>query len=433
MDIKLTTKQAEYVREAHHRWNFAIGAVRSGKSHLAVQFTVPDRLLAGRGRKGLNLILGATKENIERNVLSPMRDIWGERVVGDINTRNWCDVMGEKVYCIGAENVRQVSKLRGSEIKFCYCDEICDINSEVFEMLKSRLSLPYSECHAAANPASPTHFVKRFIDTPGVDLFCQHYTIYDNPFLPESYVRGLEAEYAGTVYYDRYILGLWAKAEGLVYPMYREALEPTWRPAVSISRPRTVVSVDYGTQNAFAALKWRRDAEGVWHAIDEYRYSGREEGHQKTDEDYVADLVEFCRDSFVESEEDGIVPGAEVQVIVDPSATSFIAALRRTRLFRIRRADNDVARGIQDTAVCLQRGTVRISEDTCPWTVREFAGYVWDDCDWADRPIKVDDHCMDALRYFVRTMRLCRGLDHGYESVVDKLGQEDMGPRRFIL
>lgn len=416
--IELTTKQAEYVREAHRRWNFAIGAVRSGKSHLAVQYTIPDRLIRNHGRKGLNLIIGATRENIERNVLSPMRDILGSRVVGEINTRNWCDIVGEKVYCIGAESVRQVSKLRGSEIKFCYCDEICDIHPEVFEMLKSRLSLAYSECHAAANPASPTHFVKRFMDTPGIDIFSQHYTVYDNPFLPESYVRGLEAEYAGTVYYDRYILGLWAKAEGLVYPMYRDALEPTYAPQRG---DPYMVSVDYGTQNAFAALKWRRDAEGVWHAVDEYRYSGREEGHQKTDEDYVQDLAAFCLDAPDKE---------EIRVIVDPSATSFRASLRR-RGFRVRGADNDVARGLQDTAVCLQRGRVRVSEERCPWTVREFAGYVWDDCDYADRPIKVDDHCMDALRYFVRTNRLCRPLEGGYESVVDSMGQEDSRPRRF--
>ena len=196
MEVRLTEKQAEYVREAHHRWNLATGAVRSGKSHLAVQSTIPDRLIEMHGRKGLALILGATKENIERNVLTPMRDIWGDRFVGDINARNWCQIFGERVYCIGAENAGQVSKLRGSEIKFAYCDEICDIHPEVFEMLKSRLSLAYSECHGACNPAGPNHWLKQFIDKgetdPGIDMFCQRYTIDDNPFLaayPVDYVN----------------------------------------------------------------------------------------------------------------------------------------------------------------------------------------------------------------------------------------------------
>ena len=176
-ELLLTEKQAEYVREAHHRWNLAIGAVRSGKSHLAVRYTIPRGLRERHNRRGLNLIVGATKENIERNVLEPMRDMWGQALVGDINSRNWATLFGEKVYCIGGENVKQVNRIRGSEIKFCYVDEVCDVHPQVFEMLKSRLSLPYSECHAACNPAGPTHFVKRFIDQadedPDIDLWHQ--------------------------------------------------------------------------------------------------------------------------------------------------------------------------------------------------------------------------------------------------------------------
>lgn len=77
MEISLTPKQAEYIREANSRWNIACGAVRSGKSHLAVQLLIPDNIMQRRGLKGLNMIFGATRENIERNVLAPMRDLWG--------------------------------------------------------------------------------------------------------------------------------------------------------------------------------------------------------------------------------------------------------------------------------------------------------------------------------------------------------------------
>lgn len=409
-EIVLTGKQAEYAREAHHRWNFAVGAVRSGKSHMAIQYTIPRCLRAGHNRRGLNLILGATKENVERNVLEPMRDMWSQALVGDINSRNWATVFGEKVYCIGGENVKQVNRIRGSEIKFCYVDEVCDVHPQVFEMLKSRLSLPYSECHAACNPAGPTHFVKRFLDQgdadPDIDLWHQEYAIWDNPFLPDSYVRALEAEYRGTVYYDRYILGRWVKAEGLVYPMWEQALEDPWEGVPA----EECVSVDYGTQNAFAAIRWARDGDGVWHAVREFYYSGRAEGHQKTDEDYCRDLLQLC---------EGMDRPAEV--IVDPSATSFIAALRRSlngdehRLFRVRHARNEVEDGIRDTATCLQTGRVRVSREL-PNLAREFAGYVWDESEQCDRPVKVDDHLMDALRYMVRTKRANRPQEAAYGS-----------------
>ena len=434
-EIRLTSKQAEYVREAHHRWNFAVGAVRSGKSHLAVRYTIPRCLRAGHNRRGLNLILGATKENVERNVLEPMRDMWGQALVGDINSRNWATVFGEKVYCIGGENVKQVNRIRGSEIKFCYVDEVCDVHPQVFEMLKSRLSLPYSECHAACNPAGPTHFVKRFLDQgdadPDIDLWHQEYAIWDNPFLPDSYVRALEAEYRGTVYYDRYILGRWVKAEGLVYPMWEQALEDTCEYTLADGTPDPgltyCVSVDYGTQNAFAALLWVRTPDGTWHAVREFYYSGRREGHQRTDEDYCRDLASLC---------EGLPRPAEV--IVDPSATSFITALRRAlngdghQLFRVRHARNEVADGIRDTATCLQTGRVRISREL-PCLAREFAGYVWDDSEQYDRPVKADDHLMDALRYMVRTKRAHRPQGAAYESPFESAPDRALDLARRVI
>lgn len=403
--IELTPKQAEYVREAHHRWNFAVGAVRSGKSHLAVQYTIPNCLRERHGERGINLILGASKENIERNVLTPMRDIWGNNMVSDINSRNWATMFGEKVYCIGAENVRQVSKLRGSEVKFCYCDEIVDINKEVFEMLKSRLSLPYSICHAAANPSYPTHFVKEFIDSKdkGVDIYCQEYTIYDNPFLPPEYVRALEAEYSGTVYYLRYILGKWARAEGLIFPMYMDAFGTPDRETTDFA-----ISMDYGTQNPFAALIWEK-AGDVWYATRGYYYSGRDSGKQKTDAEYGEDLKRFAapligRRKAAQGRTGQIQP--KIRVIIDPSAASFIALLHQEDWCRVIPADNDVANGLRDTATALQTGLIKINPKIKDWR-KEVEGYVWDESQ-EDRPVKENDHFMDATRYFVKTMRVTK-------------------------
>lgn len=401
--IELTPKQAEYIREARHRWNFASGAVRSGKSHLAIIYTIPKCLRERHGLKGINLILGASKENIERNVLTPMRDFWGNAAVSDINSRNWAIIFGEKVYCIGAENVRQVSKLRGSEIKFCYCDEIVDINKDVFEMLKSRLSLSYSVCHAACNPSYPTHFIKTFIDSAekGVDIYHQHYTIYDNPFLPESYIKSLEAEYANTVYFDRYIRGIWTKAEGLVYPMYQHALEKVdGQPSTNVTN--YVLSIDYGTLNPFAALCWEKRGN-TWYASKGYYYSGRSTGKQKTDEDYAKDMDVFVDEVLKRCPN---WRSGRIQTIIDPSAASFITLMKRREWCRIRHANNDVLDGIRETALAIQKGLIKIDPGIEEWQ-QEAEGYVWDD-NVEDRPVKEADHYMDATRYFVKTMRVAQ-------------------------
>lgn len=410
--IEITPKQAEYIVNAHHRWNFAVGAVRSGKSHMAVQYIIPQGLRERHGKKGINLILGASKENIERNVLEPMRQIWGASMVSEINSRNWASIFGEKVYCIGAEKMNQVSKIRGSEIKFCYVDEIVDINKEVFEMLKSRLSLPYSICHAAANPSYPTHFVKEFIDSAenGVDIYSQEYTIYDNPFLPIEYVRSLEAEYAGTVYFLRYILGKWARAEGLIFPMFLEALAEV----PNGEAEDLALSVDYGTQNPFAAIAWKKKG-GIWYAEREYYHSGRKTGRQKTDDEYATDLEDFMADEIEDyrtrleasRREPNVPTPSKIQLIVDPSAASFIALMKKKDWCKVVKANNDVEDGIRETASAMKRGLVKISCCMSEWR-REVEGYVWDERVEEDKPVKENDHLMDATRYFVKTKKICK-------------------------
>lgn len=420
-NVELTAKQAEYIRQATHRWNIACGAVRSGKSHLAVQYTIPMRLRERHDKRGINLILGASKENIERNVLTPMRDIWGTNMVSDINSRNWAIIFGEKVYCIGAENKRQVPKLRGSEIKYCYCDEICDIDKEVFEMLKSRLSLKYSCCDAACNPSYPSHFIKEFIDTAqkGVDIYYQHYTIYDNPFLPAEYVRSLEMEYEGTVYYGRYIQGEWTQAEGLIYPMYLKAIQE----APEEEPTKVELSIDYGTQNAFAAIRWEK--HDIWYGQSEYYHSGRDTGMQKTDGEYLQDIekwiakdIEKYRERLKRSKEWDFMgrPPEKIKVIIDPSAASFIALLNRTDWAKVVHANNDVLNGIRDTASALQKDLIKISPSMKNWQ-KEAGGYVWDDDAAEDRPVKINDHLMDSMRYFVKTERIVKPVDD-YKSVL---------------
>ena len=49
-EIQITEKQAEYIRNANKRWNFAVGAVRSGKSHIAIQYVIPQCVLERKGK-----------------------------------------------------------------------------------------------------------------------------------------------------------------------------------------------------------------------------------------------------------------------------------------------------------------------------------------------------------------------------------------------
>ena len=421
--FELTTKQAEYIVSANHRWNVSCGAVRSGKSYLQISYTIPQRLLERKGKRGLRVILGATRANIERNILQPMRDIYGDGIATSINSQNYCKILGEKVYCIGADNIRQVAKIRGSEIAYCAIDEATDINEEVFEMLKSRLSLPWSCCDITTNPSNPNHWFKAFLDSveKGVDIYLQEYTIYDNPFLPEDYVKALEAEYRGTVWFDRYILGLWTLAEGLVYPNFTDCL---YEEDFEGKAEEYCISLDYGTSNPFAAIRWEKRG-GIWYAPDELYYSGRETGTQKTDNEYLQMLTDFIdpiRDYLWSEDWDPwqnkyVKRFHKVPVIVDPSAASFIALLRQSNDFYPVSANNDVINGIRETSSCISGNAVKIHK-RCKNIIKEFQSYIWDTSSTEDRPVKDFDHLMDALRYFVRTKRLLEALQsRGYKPI----------------
>lgn len=368
---------------------------------------VPYRLRSLKDKSGLNVILGVSKSTIERNVLQPMREIYSDAVVGNINMNNIAKVCGVDVYCLGAEKVSQVAKIQGTSIKYCYGDEIAKWNEEVFHMLQSRLDKPYSCFDGACNPESPNHWLKEFIDREDIDAYIQHYTIFDNPYLPQEFVENLCKEYEGTVYYGRYIQGAWVLAEGLIYPMYEKAIE---EPPSGESSDQ-VLSIDYGTMNAFAAALWEKHGT-VWYATRLYYYSGRDTGVQKTDAEYADELDAMIADIMEKREQSGAsnpLMGRSVfrkmKTIIDPSAASFIAELNRRKWYSVLRADNAVQDGIRDTASAMYNDKIKIA----PWlddAIAELQGYVWAENTVEDTPVKVNDHFCDCMRYFVKTTGL---------------------------
>ena len=205
-------------------------------------------------------MLGNTQGTLSRNILDPMREIWGEGLVGTISSDNTALLFGRRVHILGADNKKHVARIQGMTIEYAYGDEMTTWNEEVFQMLKSRLRCGHSYFDGTANPADPHHFVKQFIDSDA-DVYCQTSTIDDNPFLPPSFVANLKTEYAGTVYYNRFILGQWAAAEGIIYRLFADSIASDdkrflW-PAETAPRPwRVHIGVDFGgngSQHAFVA------------------------------------------------------------------------------------------------------------------------------------------------------------------------------------
>lgn len=258
--MALSNKQIEYLQSCNHRWNIKVGATGSGKSWLDYAVVIPKRLLALRGQ-GAAVLLGNTQGTLSRNILDPMREIWGPQLVGTISSDNTAQLFGKKVHVLGADNKKHVARLQGMTIEYGYGDEMTTWNEEVFQMLKSRLRCEHSFFDGTANPDNPQHFLKVFMDSDA-DVFYQTSTIDDNPFLPREFVENLKKEYAGTVYYNRFILGQWAAAEGIIYRAFADSLAANdnrflWPAGKPLHPWHVHIGVDFGgngSQHAFVAI-----------------------------------------------------------------------------------------------------------------------------------------------------------------------------------
>jgi PBSX family phage terminase large subunit len=208
----------------------------------------------------------------------------------------------------------------------------------------------------------------------------------DNPSLSPEIRERYERLYTG-IFYRRFVLGQWAQAEGRVYDFF----EPEMAARVPEGQFESFyISCDYGTLNPFSAGLWCV-SNGRAVRVKEYYYSGRGSKEQLTDEEYYAQLEKLAGDKLIES------------VIVDPSAASFIATIRKHGRFSVRKAKNDVMYGIRLTSVMLKSGVIKIGTD-CKDAIREFGLYSWDDNGEVDKPIKENDHAMDDIRYFCATV-----------------------------
>ena len=259
----LSEKQLEYIRSANRRWNIKCGAVRSGKTY-ADYFMIPIRLK--NLTDGAIVLIGMTRGTLERNILEPMRRIWGGELVGNINGDGMVQLFGKDCYTLGAASADAASKLQGSSIGYCYGDEITTWNEKVFRMLQSRLDKPSSVFDGSCNPAHPSHWFKKFLDSDA-DIFRQDYLIDDNPFLPADFVSALKREYEGTVFYDRYILGKWTAAEGIIYRLFANCPE-RYRAKKEdlVGFDRVICGLDFGgnkSKSALVCIGVKNTSEGV--------------------------------------------------------------------------------------------------------------------------------------------------------------------------
>lgn len=371
----------------------ADGSIRSGKTVSMVDSFIMWAQTCFRGEAFI--IAGRSVGSLKRNILRPLFQILNAKgIIYEYNrSENIIRVGSNTFYCFGASNEASQDVLQGLTAAGALADEAALFPQSFINQMIGRCSVEGSKVWMNCNPDSPYHHIKTdFIDkAEEKKILHLHFTLDDNLSLSEKVKERYKRMYSG-LWYKRFILGLWVMAEGIIYDMFSERNVYSDRLGLR-GRSRRYIAIDYGTSNPMVFLDILDDGDRIW--VDrEYYYSGREKGIQKTDTEYLEDFKAFVGDEYPD------------MVLIDPSAASFKTLLRREG-FRVKEADNEVNDGIRMVGMMLQTGKLLI-HDSCEMMKKEFASYVWDEKAAVERgveqPVKQNDHTMDALRYFIKTM-----------------------------
>jgi PBSX family phage terminase large subunit len=389
--MPLSPKQIQSFNEAEKRFNIWVGAVRSGKTYSSILKLID---VIKNGSPGSGMIIGVNRDTIQRNVLLELYKFLGFSPPSTKTTET--KLYGRNIYFVGAHDEGAVRRIQGSTLAFAYVDEATCIPAPFWRMLLSRLSVSGSQLLATCNPEGPAHWLKKeFIDRSNeLDLIHWNFNLDDNPSLDAKYKEDLKKEYTG-MWYRRYILGEWAVAHGLVYDNFDELNVYEQK---KTNPHYLIMGIDYGTTNATAAVIC--GVTNVWPQIcveSEYYYDSAKKGRSKTDAELADDIKEF-------------IGYREIRAIyVDPAAASLKLELRRNNLPVID-ANNDVLLGIKITSKFIAQKNICIHK-SCKTLLEHIQSYAWDPkaADRGeDKPLKVQDHILDALRYAI-----CSAFPHG--------------------
>lgn len=399
--MALGEKQLQILQFRFSDYSYLIcdGAVRSGKTSLMMVGFVDDAMTRFNGRRFG--ICGKTVDSATKNIVQPYmamqyaqksyRIKWSRTdktmTVSKGGITNVFEVFGGK-------DESSYALIQGRTLAGCLIDEVVLQPRSFVDQAMIRCSVTGAKVWFSCNPAAPSHWfytdwIKK-ADKGEINAKHIHFVLRDNPGLSEETIQRYEKSFSG-VFYQRYVLGEWVAAEGLVYPFFSAGQDAyLFHGDASHVDGQFYVSIDYGTHNPCSMGLWVIH-NGKALRIKESYFDSRAERVQRTDEEHYAELERLTKGYYIQA------------VVVDPSAASFIETIRRHGKYLVVPADNDVLNGIRCVASLMQAGLVTIHE-SCTASRREFGLYSWDDKAKEDRVVKENDHAMDDIRYFCYTI-----------------------------
>lgn len=398
--MALSDKQREIMRFPYSRYNAIIcdGAVRSGKTSI---MSLSFFLWAMGNFDGCAFgYCGKSVGTVERNIVTPLLSIKYVRQHFDLKYNRGAHMLTarrgkreNRFYLFGGKDESSYALIQGITLAGVMLDEVALMPRSFVDQAIARCSVSGAKLWFNCNPEGPLHWFRQewILKSAEKNALHLHFLMEDNPGLDEERRNRYREMFSG-VFYQRYILGQWVMAEGVIYDMFDHTAN-TYRetPAGLPYRSTRTIACDYGTTNPCVFLDIYDDGEAIY--VDrEYRWDSRKEYRQKTDKEYADDLLAFMGDNWCE-------------VLVDPSAASFETELRSRGIY-VKAANNDVLDGIRRTGSLFFQKQLRVHE-RCSGLIDELGTYKWDDKAGArgeEKPVKQQDHGPDALRYYINSL-----------------------------
>lgn len=289
-------------------------------------------------------------------------------------------------------------KLRGYTLDFFGIDEPIDVDEKVFTQLMARLRGTVIKKRfgiLTTNPGAESHWIyQRFFVKATKDYNTIQTTTYDNVFLPKGYITAMEEAYDED-WILRFLNGKWGSYAGQIYKKFdpekhvgnfNNKEEENY---VEKGIKYYIAGVDFGVRNPSCILTIGVTKNKHAIVVDEYYKANR------TSREVTEELIKKNKKYHYK------------KVFIDPSALDLITQCEREKI-PVEKGDSHVDPGIAKVKALFGKNMIYFDR-VCRNTIREVQSYRYAkdklNVNPEEKPVKLDDHSCDALRYALFTFR----------------------------
>lgn len=329
---------------SRNNYVIADGSIRSGKTIACIIgfLTWSQELFSGQSFILAGKTMGALKKNVVRPILQ-MLEAWGwpyDYVRSGTDAR--LEIGSNTYYLYGANTEASQDALQGLTAAGAYLDEAALFPKSFVDQAVARCSVDGWKFWMNCNPEGPHHFIcEEYLSPEAAEkkkVYHLHFTMDDN--LSISPKRKSEYKNAwphGSVFYKRFVLGLWVAADGLIYQQFSDNVKDyliTDKWLLDNEIAYAVIGVDFGGTKSAHSFTLTGFTKGYKQVIvlDEYYCKKRinPDQLQKDFVDFVKRVQKRFRvfEAYCDSAEQTLIAGLEMACIQEHLAIDIKNAIK---------------------------------------------------------------------------------------------------------